>query len=252
MNRIFFGAGSLIGAMILIMTVMMTTTNITPSEDVSDGFALWQTYGCESCHTLYGQGGSYAPDLTHIYSLRGADYLRDFMVNPSAYHPNQRLMPRFTISQSEIEDLIAMFAWTTSTEPVAGVWSPNPILVSGSAGLNIHAIQNVGAANSNNAENTLVAQGQVIYSQRCAPCHALVEGVNLVGPSFWNIANYAGERVEGEGAETYIRNSILYPSEFVVEGFQDVMQKNFAEVLSSEDIAAITAYLMTFDGEVTE
>lgn len=246
MNRIFFGAGTLIGAMVLIMTVMMTTTNITPTDEVVRGFELWQTYGCESCHTLYGQGGHYAPDLTHIYSLRGEEYIRDFMVDPSAYHPNQRLMPRFTINQTEIGDLIAMLAWTTSTEPVAGVWSPNPILVSGSAGLNINAIQEVGVSDTG---DSLVAQGQTIYTQRCASCHSVVEDVNLVGPSFWNIANHAAERVEGEDAETYIRNSILYPSDYIVEGFGDVMQKNFAEVLSSEDISAITAYLLTLDGE---
>ncbi|MCA9908171.1 MAG: cytochrome c, partial [Anaerolineae bacterium] len=43
-------------------------------ETVSAGFAVWQAQGCEGCHTLYGQGGGYAPDLTRIAQLRGADY----------------------------------------------------------------------------------------------------------------------------------------------------------------------------------
>src|SRR5690606_25909635 len=125
------------------------------------------------------------------------------------------------------------------TEPVADFWPPNIIQVAGSAGLNINAVENLGVVNN---ANPLLTQGQTIYSQRCASCHSIAEGVILVGPSFWNIANHAAERVDGQSAEAYLRNSILYPSEYIVEGFQDVMQKNFAEVLSSQDINAVIAY----------
>jgi cytochrome c2 len=171
------------------------------------------------------------------------------MVDPSAYHPEQRLMPRFTITQDEIDQLIALFEWTSQTEPVADVWPPNTIQVAGSAGLNINAVENLGSVNNS---DPIITQGQTIYSQRCASCHAITEGVVLVGPSFWNIANHAAMRVDGQSAEDYLRDSILYPSEYIVEGFQDVMQKNFAEVLSSQDISALIAYLMTFDSEVTQ
>ncbi|GAB5492996.1 MAG: hypothetical protein Phog2KO_32110 [Phototrophicaceae bacterium] len=248
MKQLFFGAGTLIGALILGITVMLSNAPITASQDVSEGFELWQTYGCESCHTLYGQGGNYAPDLTHIHTLRGDDYIRDFIVAPTSYHPDARIMPRFTINQSEIEDLLAMFAWTASTDAID--WPPNAIQISGSAGLNINT--NAQMTTIDPDADPLLAQGQLIYSQRCAPCHATVAGVTLTGPSFWNIANTAGERVAGDDAETYLRNSILYPSDYVVAGFADVMQKNFAEVLSSNDIAAIIAYLMTLDGEVSQ
>jgi hypothetical protein len=35
-----------------------------------------------------------------------------------------------------------------------------------------------------------------------------------------------------------------------VSGYSDVMQKNLAEILSSDDINAIIAYLLSFDSEV--
>lgn len=232
-------------AVVLIMTVALAGGGIEADENVEAGFALWRDYGCESCHTLYGQGGNYAPDLTHIYTLRGEAYISDFMVSPAAYHPDQREMPRFTINQDEIDQLIAMFAWTASTEPVADVWPPNPIQVAGSAGLNITVLSE---DEEQETLSPLAAQGQDIYSQRCASCHSIVDGVVLVGPSFHDIANHAGQRVEGQDAETYLRNAILYPSDYIVPGFQDLMQKNFAEVLSSDDINAIIAYLLTFDG----
>ena len=244
MNRLFLFAGTIIGILILIMTVMMTMNQYPATEEVEAGFAVWQSYGCESCHTLYGQGGNYAPDLTHIYTLRGDAYIRDFIINPAAYHPDERLMPRFAINQNEITQLIAMFEWMASSEPVTGLWPPNPIQVSGAAGLNIRAVEDVGASETMDPQ---VARGQSIYSQRCASCHSIAEGVTLVGPSFWNLANHAAERVEGQSAREYIRNSIVNPGDFIVEGYQDVMQKNLAEILSSEDINAIIAYLMTFD-----
>jgi len=247
MNRLFLIAGTIIGVMILLMTVMMTTNQHPANEEAEAGFVVWQSYGCESCHSLYGQGGNYAPDLTHIYTLRGDAYIRDFIINPQAYHPGERLMPRFTINQNEITQLVAMFEWTASSEPVADLWPPNPIQVAGSAGLNIRAVADIGVLQTMNPD---IARGQSIYSQRCASCHAIADGVTLVGPSFWNIANRAGERIEGQNAREYIRNSIINPGDFIVEGYQDVMQKNLAEVLSSDDINAVIAYLITFDGEV--
>src|SRR5690349_15915601 len=64
-------------------------------DDAARGFSLWRAYDCAGCHTLGGQGGVYAPDLTRIYSARGEAYLREFLINPGAFHPNAiRLMPR--------------------------------------------------------------------------------------------------------------------------------------------------------------
>lgn len=243
MNRIFLFVGTAIGIVILIMTVSMSGSDISAGEDVTDGFDLWQSYGCEACHTLYGQGGNYAPDLTQIYTLRGGVYIQDFMVNPAAYHPGERVMPRFTINQVEIAKLIAMFEWTANTATTD--WPPVPIQVSNPAGLNISAVELVGSLAVTDPQ---IARGQTIYSQRCASCHSVAEGVILVGPSFWDVAVTAGERVEDQNARDYLRNSILYPSDFVVPGFQDVMQKNLAEILSSEDINALLAYLLTLDG----
>lgn len=247
MNRLFLFIGTGIGVIVLIVTVMLTSGSYPANEEVEAGFALWQTHACESCHTLYGQGGNYAPDLTHIYTLRGDAYIRDFIVQPSAYHPGERLMPAFPLNQNQITVLIAMLEWTASTNPIADIWPPNPIQVSASAGLNIRAIEELAVLETT---NTQLTSGQNIYSQHCASCHAIDEGITLVGPSFWNIANRAGERIEGQNAREYLRNSIINPGDFVVEGFQDVMQKNLGEVLSSDDINAVIAYLMTFDGGV--
>jgi nitric oxide reductase subunit C len=244
MNRLLFGISLLIsiGIFAFVINSSRGATGTLPQE-VADGYAVWRAYGCESCHTLFGQGGNYAPDLSHIYTLRGEEYIREFMVNPAARHPNQRLMPRFTISQKDTGDLVALLRWASDDAPIAQDWPPNPIQVVGSGGLAFGSAQ---SSAQDAVNNPLVAEGRLIYSQRCASCHAIEDGVILVGPSFYGLASRAGQRVAGLSAEEYIRASILYPSEYLVEGFGDLMQKNFSEVLSSDDISAITAYLMTF------
>src|SRR5690349_22575625 len=111
MNRLLFllSLGISLGLFALVIFNSRGAQGTIPQE-VADGYAVWRAYGCESCHTFFGQGGNYAPDLSHIYTLRGEDYIREFMVNPAARHPNQRLMPRFSISQEEVGSLIALMA----------------------------------------------------------------------------------------------------------------------------------------------
>lgn len=239
MNRIIFVGGLILSLMILGFTLgnIWGDSSEIP-EEVRAGFAVWQNYGCESCHTLYGQGANYAPDLTHIYSLRGETYLREFMVDPSSFHPNQRVMPRFTITQTETSQLIAMLSWTAKDSSLGADWPPNPIQIAGSA-------MSFTASQSSMGENTEANQGRLIYSRSCASCHSIEPNIVIVGPSFWALADRAIARFPETAPEAYIRHSILYPSDYIVEGFQDLMQKNLAEVLSSDDIDAVITFIMS-------
>lgn len=227
-----------------LLTGALFPTDPMPAQAAA-GHRVWVARGCESCHTLYGQGGPYAPDLTHIVAMRGADYIAEFMVNPNAFHPNERPMPRFNLSVAETEALIAFLGWIGETE-VAAVWPPNPIQVAGMGGLGITA--SVDTGDDTEAEDPAVARGRALYSQRCASCHALQAGVSgLPGPSLAGIADRAWYRKPGMGPQDYIRESILYPSDYIVEGYADVMQKNFADVFSSQDIDDLIAFLMTLE-----
>lgn len=78
----------------------------------------------------------------------------------------------------------------------------------------------------------------------CASCHTL-DGTPLVGPSLQGVSERAGERVDGLSAEDYIRQSIQYPSNYIVEGYSDVMPKVYGQTYSEEDVNALIAYLMT-------
>ncbi len=78
----------------------------------------------------------------------------------------------------------------------------------------------------------------------CAACHTL-DGTPLVGPSLQGISQQAATRVSGLSAEEYLRQSITDPSAYLVEGFDDLMNKDYGEKLSEDDINNLIAFLMT-------
>lgn len=214
-------------------------------EQVAAGYGIWRDNNCAGCHTLYGQGGAFAPDLTRIYNQRGDTYLREFMVNPNAFHPDQRAMPRFGLTLTETDSLLAFLQWA-GDHAAAQNWPPRVIAVSGMGALGSAAVAAGGPGSA--AQDSPLARGRALYSSApaiCSTCHSLEPDVVLVGPSLYGIADRAAARVPGQDAETYIRNAILYPSEYIVEGFADVMQKNFGDMLSSDDLNSLIAFLMT-------
>jgi mono/diheme cytochrome c family protein len=93
---------------------------------------------------------------------------------------------------------------------------------------------------------TLVEQqGQAVYTLRCAQCHALTPDIVVIGPSLAGIATRAAARVPGYDTQTYLETSILIPEDYLVDGFANTMPTNFGKELTSEEFAALVAYLMT-------
>jgi mono/diheme cytochrome c family protein len=94
------------------------------------------------------------------------------------------------------------------------------------------------------AADPLARGRQVFLNAGCSGCHT-IQGVSsgTVGPELTQIGTVAGTRVAGQSAEEYIHQSIVDPSAHLVEGFDDLMPKNFAETLSDEELADLVAYL---------
>ncbi len=89
-------------------------------------------------------------------------------------------------------------------------------------------------------------RGKMLFSTYCAICHSVDEGTILVGPSLFEVASRAASRVEDMDAETYLAWSILYPNDYVVEGYEpETMQQNFAATMTSEEVDNLVAYLLT-------
>jgi mono/diheme cytochrome c family protein len=86
-----------------------------------------------------------------------------------------------------------------------------------------------------------------VYEPFCANCHTLTD-LELFGPGFEGIAARAANRVPGLSAEEYIRQSIVDPGAYIVEGNWpegEVMPTTYAEEYSEQDINDLVAFLMT-------
>jgi len=99
---------------------------------------------------------------------------------------------------------------------------------------------------------TTTRPGQEIFEQRilgpnpgCITCHSFDPDTTLVGPSIAGVATRAESRVSGQTARDYLRESILEPSAFVVEGFDDgKMPADWDEVLTAAEVEAVVGYLL--------
>jgi len=114
--RAFFLGGTVVTFLIFIgLTVyslgeaqdQTNYENIT--EQVVRGKDLWDSNNCMGCHTLLGEGGYYAPELTKVIDRRGKGYIKAVLMSPIPWEPNGRKMVAYGFSPEEAEDLIAFF-----------------------------------------------------------------------------------------------------------------------------------------------
>lgn len=94
------------------------------------------------------------------------------------------------------------------------------------------------------------AGAQISQLNGCIGCHSLEKGGQLVGPSWYGIANTSIKRVAGESPAQYLYQSIVAPGAYVVPDYPaGVMPQNYGEVLSEEDLGNLVAYMLTFQGQ---
>ncbi|WP_157272119.1 c-type cytochrome [Azohydromonas aeria] len=247
--------------------------NLTPQ--VVAGKDVWHKYNCINCHTLFGEGAYYAPDLTKITQHRGEAYLTAYMRDPSQFYDEQRhrrLMPRQNLSEQEIKDLIVFLDWVSKVDNQG--WPPRPILVTGATipGTDMSAAQRSqneppaqalppGARPVTPAQDNPIALGQALFRSvqpACNACHSVAPGVNMAGPTLAGLATRAARTVadpaykgSARDAEGYIREAIVQPSAHLVPGAmysangQSFMPTTYGSGLQPQQIDQLVAYLAT-------
>lgn len=241
--------------------------NITP--EVIHGKNVWHKYNCINCHTLFGEGAYYAPDLTKITQHRGEPYLHAYMRDPSKFYNEQkhrRLMPKQDLSEEEIRDLVTFLGWVSEVDNQD--WPPRPILVTG--GISQPATKGGGGeiTDSGAADVKPVssgsdprALGENLFSTAvptCVACHSLVPGADGAGPSLAGVVtrtekllqsgDYQGEATD---VESYLHESIVHPSAHLVPGDMysaagtSFMPTGYADSLTDEQIDQLVAFLAT-------
>ena len=91
--------------------------------------------------------------------------------------------------------------------------------------------------------------GGAVEGGGCQACHSLDGSEKTAGPfiapTWQGISERAGDRVPGLSAEEYLRESIVDPAAYIVEGYSDFMPKGYRFLLSEEDLDNLVAFLLT-------
>ena len=78
----------------------------------------------------------------------------------------------------------------------------------------------------------------------CIRCHSL-DGTEGYGPSLQGISARAGDRVPELSAVEYLRQSILEPDAYIIEGFSHQMGRIHSVLLSEAEIDDLIAFMLT-------
>lgn len=246
---------------------------LTPQ--VVAGKDVWHKNNCINCHTLFGEGAYYAPDLTKIAKLRGEQYLTAYMKNPAQFYDEQRhrrLMPKQDLSDPEIKDLIAFLDWVSKVDNQG--WPPRPILVTGATipGTDTTESQQVSAgtqpagatppaARPVTGNENPMALGERLFrsaSPACNACHSVAPGVNMAGPSLAGVGERALKAIassdykgKAKDAQGYVHEAILEPSAHLVPGAMysadgvSFMPNTYGQSLKPEQVDQLAAYLLS-------
>ena len=87
-------------------------------------------------------------------------------------------------------------------------------------------------------------EGAEPLSHGCIECHSL-DGSEERAPTMLGLSDRAGERVPDLSAVDYLRQSIVDPRAYAVEGFHNNMPSSLKYILSEEDIDALVAFMLT-------
>ena len=94
------------------------------------GKLVIQSRNCMNCHTFFGNGAYYAPDLTKAWldpawqqmwmpmtqSATREEAMVDFLMNPEKFPTWSRQMPNLKITRKEAEALVAYLKWMSAVE----------------------------------------------------------------------------------------------------------------------------------------
>jgi len=182
------------------------------TEEVDAGKKVWHKYDCIGCHTIFGNGSYFAPELAKITEKKPKGYLKKFLMDPKAVNPGAS-MPKFGITADEADKLLAFLDWSSKVD--TNGWPPKPILAS--------------AAGVGGVELT---QGQRIYqSLGCSGCH-MINGIGgTTGPDLTKV----GSRRD----KAWLKGHFKDPDEFVKGSAMPKVEAPEA------DIEQLTDYMLT-------
>jgi len=141
------------------------------TTEVIAGKKLWEDNNCMGCHTLFGEGAYYAPELTKVVERRGKPWMKMFLKDPEKMFPGERKMVNYHFTDKEIDHLIAFFDWCGKVD-LNGFPAKPPL----------------GRVASPEVVKSTVEQPKVFTAMGCIGCHSIGGKGGNVGPALDTVA----------------------------------------------------------------
>jgi nitric oxide reductase subunit C len=101
-----------------------STDAATLTEQVKLGKHVWEKNSCINCHTILGEGAYFAPELGNVWTRYGGREnaeaaragLKAWIRAQPLNVPGRRVMPKFDLSEDELDALISFLQWTDSID----------------------------------------------------------------------------------------------------------------------------------------
>lgn len=121
--RAFFLGGTVVTFLIFIgLTVysLSKAQDQSHSENITQavvrGKNIWEKNNCMGCHTIFGEGAYYAPELTKVIERRGEPYVKTVLMMKNPWQPNGRKMVAYGLSEAEAQDVVEFFKWAGNVD----------------------------------------------------------------------------------------------------------------------------------------
>jgi mono/diheme cytochrome c family protein len=196
--------------------------------DSEKGKKLFESVGCQGCHTLNGKGENFGPDLSRIANKVNADWLVTWIGNPHSYNEKSK-MPDLRLSGQEASDIATYLIQFGKKEVIIGL----------EAKLN---------------DPNLVKHGETVIRRRgCFACHD-IKGMEKEGRIAPELSAFGRKMIaELEFGDSHIphtwenwaKTKLKKPDTFRTERVLDKMP-NFH--LEPDEIDALVVLLKGFNG----
>ena len=107
-----------------------TVTEAEAAELIRQGKLVIQSRACMDCHTFFGNGAYYGPDLTKSWldpawqqiwmpmtgKTTREDAMVEFLMHPDKYPTWSRAMPNLRLTEAEARATVAYLKWTSAVD----------------------------------------------------------------------------------------------------------------------------------------
>lgn len=225
--KAFFLFGTAVCSIVFVALTVDTFRKIpaqTNSEELSKmvikGKHLFEQNNCMGCHTLFGEGAYYAPELTKVYERRGEAFIHAMLTDPQKMYPGERKMTKYDFSEEDKKSLIAFFRWVGRVD--LNGFPPKP-------DLDRTAVPNATGQSENEEMLARIESRPKIFNQMCVACHQLGGQGGNAGPALDGV----GSRRSAE----YIKNWLKDPISMKADSKMPKLP------LSESDVVELTAFL---------